>query len=311
MGRKAVLAAGAGRLVAASVMLACLGAVGTSQAQESPAFPASLEREPLLLWLQRETDIGPDRVVAVTPQALTSIVSTFPAGGGQGPRVVIRAEALSAETYARTGALSWHVSLTADCQGRRVRLGETTGYPQRNLLGERRLLRPAETDWRAPERGTALDNAWRAACEPGFKGPFAANALKVAQESAPAARPSPPSAAPAINADAPAAPAPAARPEAATPAPAPKAKPAVIKGPSGGVAAQVGASPSDADARRLLAGLGPAGAERQVWVEKAEVAGRIWHRAMVGGFGDAREAGAFCATLKAHGRDCFVRGATR
>src|SRR5688500_17631917 len=78
---------------------------GVAAAQETPAFPPSLEREPLLLWLQRETDIAPERVVAVTPQALTSIVSTFPATPGQGPRVVIRAEALNGDTYARTGAL--------------------------------------------------------------------------------------------------------------------------------------------------------------------------------------------------------------
>ena len=262
-------------------------AAGPAVAQGTPAFPPSLERESLLLWLQRETDIAPERVVAVTPQALTSIVSTFPASAGQGPRVVIRAEALSADTYARTGALSWHVSLSADCAGRRVRLGETTGYAQRNLLGERRPLRPAETEWRAPEPGTALDNAWRAACDADFKGPFGARSVKVAQESAPG------SAEPA-------------RAVAAAPTPQP-ARPRKAGGP----VAQVGAAPSDADARSLIAALGAKLGGREAWVEKADVGGKTWYRAVVGGFADSGEANGFCAGLKAAGRGCFVRMASR
>ncbi len=79
---------------ALTVSLLSLAGAGAATAQTSP-FPAALERETLLVWLQRETDILPDQVVAVTPQALTSVVSTFPAGAGPGPRLVIRAEALS------------------------------------------------------------------------------------------------------------------------------------------------------------------------------------------------------------------------
>lgn len=287
MWRRAILAGGAG----------WLAAVGLAVAQEGPVFPGSLDREPLLQWLRRETDILPDRVVAVTPQALTSVVSTFPAGGGQGPRVVIRAEALSADTYARTGALSWHVSLNADCQGRRVRLGETTGYPQRNLLGDRKLLRPAESEWRAPERGTALDNAWRAACEADFKGPFGGTTMRVTQENAP----------PAPQAEPPA----AVKTAAAAPAPKAGPQPAAAPRRAAGLVAQVGASPSDADARGLLAGLGPSVGGRETWVEKAAVGGKTWYRAVVGGFANAGEAGGFCAGLKAAGRDCFVRSSNR
>ena len=278
--RGAALAGAAGWLISG----------GAAAAQETPAFPASLEREPLLLWLQRETDIAPERVVAVTPQALTSIVSTFPASPGQGPRVVIRAEALNADTFARTGALSWHVSVSADCAGHRVRLGETTGYPMRNLLGDRRPLRPAESEWRAPERGTALDNAWRAACEADFKGPFGARSVKVAQETA-----SPP----------------ATRSEATPVARAPKPAPSGATGRVGGLVAQVGASPSDADARGLIAALGSRLGGREAWVEKARVEGRTWYRAVVGGFADAGEANGFCAALKAAGRGCFVRMTSR
>lgn len=276
---------------------------GLASAQDAPAFPATLEREPLLLWLQRETDIMPDRVVAVTPQAITSIVSTFPSSGGQGPRAVIRSEALSSETVLRTNALSWHVSLSADCSGRRVRLGETTGYPQRNLLGDRMPLRAAETEWRAPERGTALDAAWRAVCEPGFKGPFGANTLKVAQETPPATAAAPVAPAPAA---APQRPAPMAR---QTPPPAPQAAASTPR--RGGLAAQVGASPSEPDARSLLAALGSSVDGRETWVEKAVVGGRTWYRSVVGGFADAGEANGFCAGLKASGRGCFVRPVAR
>lgn len=271
---------------------------GAAVAQDAPSFPPSLDREPLLLWLQRETDILADRVVAVTPQALTSVVSAFPAAGDQGPRLVIRAEALSPDTYARTGALSWHVSVNADCKARRVKLGETTGYPQRNLLGERKLLRPAETDWRTPERGTALDSAWRAACEANFKGPFGAGTLKVAQETA-AAAPSRTEPAPAKAAPPPVKP---------TPTPAPASAPSPQ---SGDVVAQVGAAATEAEARSLLAALGPSLGGRETRVETAVVAGRTWRRAVVAGFADATEAAGFCAGLKSAGRDCFVRKAAR
>ncbi|MDZ4372628.1 MAG: hypothetical protein U1C74_14555, partial [Phenylobacterium sp.] len=217
------------KLAGLAAIVAVAGA-GAAAGQDAPVFPVSLERESLLLWLQRETDIMPDRVLAVTPQAITSVVSTFPSGGGNGPRVVIRAEALSAETQMRTGALSWHVSMQADCQGRRIRLGETTGYPRRNLLGERMLLRAAEADWRAADRGTALDSAWRAACEPGFKGPFQAGPVQVAKP----------------DAGPPVAPAPA---PPSSPAPAPIPSAPATPAPAGAYLVQVGATTSETEAR--------------------------------------------------------------
>lgn len=299
-----------GRVVLATVATwaaaGWLATGGSATAQEASSFPPSLEREPLLRWLQRETDITPERVVAVTPQALTALVSTFPAGGGQGPRVVIRAEALSTDTFARTGALSWHVSLNADCKGRRVRLGETTGYPQRNLLGERKALRPAETDWRVPERGTALDNAWRAACETDFKGPFQTKDVKVTQPDG--GSPAAPARTPPATPPAPAPKTPAPKAVAPAPAGAPK-PPAAAARRAGGLVAQVGASPSEADARGLLVALGPRLGGREAWVETAVVGGKTWRRAMVGGFSDAAEASGFCGELKASGRACFVRTA--
>ena len=308
----------------AGVWLAVIGAVGLAGAQalaqdDAPSFPSALDHDTLLAWLQRQTDITPERVVAVTPQAITAVVSTFPAGGGQGPRVVIRAEALNGETYARTGALSWHVSLSADCAGHRVRLGETTGYPQRNLLGERRVLRPAETEWRAPEAGTALDNAWRAACDGKFKGPFQASDVKVVQ---PDAGPPPASAnTPAADAPAPAAPAPSPRLAKATPpakavapataaaapkaAPAPKADPpAKAAPPAGGISVQIGSFPDQTSANAALAKLGDGQPHS---TESAVVAGRTWYRAVVSGFASSDAANQYCAARKAKGGVCLVR----
>ena len=299
---------------------ALLAGAAPAMAQTS-SFPASLEREPLLVWLQRETDIQPAQVIAVTPQALTSILSTFPAGGGLGPRVVIRAEALSEEIRVRSGAMSWHVSLSADCEGRRVRLGETTGYPSRNLLGERKVLRPAETDWRTPEPGTALDHAWRVACEPGFAGPFQSAAVRVAQAESAGANPpravTPPKAMAAI-----------ARPE---PMPQPRPAPLVAAGSvpliarpappvpvpiqvaarprASGFAAQIGSGPSEVEAKRLFVELGPSVRGRPTWIETADVNGRTWRRAMVGGFADGPDAVRFCVSLRASGHACFVRPA--
>ncbi|MFZ5721197.1 MAG: SPOR domain-containing protein [Pseudomonadota bacterium] len=293
MGIRSVLA-----VVAASWAAAGGGAWG----QNAPAFPAAFDRDTLLLWLQRETDIVPDRVVAVTPQAVTSVVSTFPGGGGQPPRVVIRAEALSAETYAQAGALSWHVSVSADCAGRRIRLGETTGYPQRNLLGERRTLRPAESDWRPIQAGTALELAWRAACEPAFRGPFHGESLRMARADAAAdAAPAPPQAA----SPQPAEPSPSYAPEAAAPATSVPA-PAAAKAGSGPVV-QVGAAPTEAEARRLLETLPGGLAGHEGRVETATVSGRVWRRAVVGGFADRAAAVQFCDALKRARRDCFVR----
>jgi hypothetical protein len=302
----------------AGVWLAVVGAVGLAgaqaMAQDAPSFPPSLDHDALLAWLQRETDITPERVVAVTPQAITAVVSTFPAGAGQGPRVVIRAEALNGETYARTGALSWHVSLSADCTGHRVRLGDTTGYPERNLLGERRVLRPAETEWRAPEAGTALDNAWRAACDGKFKGPFQSSDVKVVQQEAAAPPPAASPPAPTPVAPAPAAPAPVPPPKPAPPKPAPKSPPAsptaapAMAAPAGAVSVQIGSFPDQASANAALKTLGDGQPHA---TESAVVAGRTWYRAVVNGFASGEAANQYCEARRAKGGVCLVRVRSR
>ena len=298
------------------VALVCVAGAGAAAGQTS-SFPAALGRETLLVWLQRETDILPDQVVAVTPQALTSIVSTFPAGAGPGPRLVIRAEALSPEIQSRTGALSWHVSLTADCQNRRIKLGETTGYSERNLLGTRSVLRAAEATWRQPEPGTAVEHAWRAACEPGFQGPFKSSAVKLARADQPtpvtapvSEPPQPASGPPVVGAEM--VPVPAPRPAKVSTSPAPRSvRPPIPASRASGLVAQLGALPSDAAAKSLLSSLSRRLDGRPTWVEKADVSGRTWYRAMTGGFVDATDAAQFCAGLRAANLSCFVRPGRR
>lgn len=271
---------------------------GGTAAAAAPVFPTSLQREPVLAWLKQQTNITPDRVLAVTPQGVMAIVSSTPPSKGHGPRVVLRTEVLNMETYTRTTALSWQVSVVSDCTTGRVQNGETTGYAQRNLAGPGRSLRPAEIDWRMPEKGSGMEAAWLAACDPNFKGPFG-NALNVAQAGGPApvaeAAP-PPTKAPTVPAKAP----PVAAPAKAAAVPSPARA-------TSGLVAQVGSSISEADAKGLLTKLGPAAAGHPTRLEKAEVDGKTWYRAVVGGFAGPGDAAKFCATLKSAGRACFVR----
>jgi cell division protein FtsN len=201
--------------------------------------------------------------------------------------------------------------MTADCAGHRVRLGETTGYPERNLLGERRVLRPPEADWRVPEAGTALDNAWRLVCDKSFVGPFQDGANHVTRDDVPPPEASAPAAA------APAAPPPpAAAPPTKAPPRASRATPVSIatqaQAPAaaprgaGGVAVQVGSYPDVASANAALAALRDG---RAHGVEQAKVGGRTWYRVVVSGFATMAEANDYCSQHQAAGGACFVRAA--
>jgi hypothetical protein len=310
---------GRGRRVAmVGAVCASFGMGGAAAAQAS--FPAAPEGEPLMSWLRRETDITPAQVVAISPSAITAVISTYPTGDPPGMRVVVRAEALSAMAQGRDGVLSWHVSVATDCSNRKVRMGETTGYAGRNLIGNGHMIRPLETEWRTALPGTPLDAIWRLACDRSFRRPLApetasvamagpAGAMKTAprEVQAPEGRP-PPAAKPPVEAKPPAV-------RAAPPpkAPSPPPREGVMRAAlvQGGVAVQITAAGSDAGARQALAGLsaklGGAMAGRSTRVEPAQVAGRTFYRALVTGFGSAADAGRFCETLKGRGQACFVR----
>ena len=127
-----------------------------------------------------------------------------------------------------------------------------------------------------------------------------ADPIGAALERSEAAIAAPPAAAPAPKAAvAPAAPA----PKAVTPAPAPAA--------GGAAAVQIGAFSSAAlaekgwnDAARLAPGMA---AGKGKSVQAIESGGKTVYRTAVTGFASRAEATAFCSTLKAGGKDCFVR----
>jgi len=93
---------------------------------------------------------------------------------------------------------------------------------------------------------------------------------------------------------------------AAAKTPAPPAKASSPRSRVGTVV-QVGATTSEAEARGLLSAMQARLGGREAWVEAASVDGKLWRRAVVGGFADSAEAARFCASLKAEGRGCFVR----
>jgi hypothetical protein len=283
------------------------GLAVSAAAAEAPGFPKALDGEPLLSWLKSETDILPSQVVAISPSAVSAVVSTYPESYGS--RVVVRAEALTPEAQAREGVLSWHVSVNADCARRKVKLGETTGYPERNLLGGGRAIRAAEADWRTPQPRTALDNVWRVACDKTFRRPFQEDApAKAAEAARPPASPAEPK--PAAPKAAPPKPQPKPEPKPAAPAavapkPAPPARPRA--GRSGAVV-QISASDSEAAAHADIARIFEKLGGRGTRVEKATVKGRVVYRAVITGFDSTSEAARFCETLKAGGQNCFARG---
>jgi hypothetical protein len=253
-----------------------------------------IQRSQLAAWLAKETDIRPETVVAVSPEALLAIMQSRVVGGAVA--VTVRGEALTPEVFARDKVLSWHATVQVDCAGRKVRQGPTTGYAARNLLFEGRQLRAADTDWIQPAAGEPLDQVRRAVCETGFQSPLTDT-------------PPPPLLPPAEPAPAPApktmAPAPPPTPPKAAPQLAPRAV------SRAGVSAQIAAAGSEAEAERALADLRARLPGRMDGLEtrivKAVVGGKTYHRAIIHGFPDKGAAIAFCAALQAAQQACFVR----
>jgi len=144
-----------------------------------------------------------------------------------------------------------------------------------------------------------------------------------ARPEAPAARPAPTTTTSAPVVAQPISPSPAAKASASMPTPKPAEAPrpvakvepkAVVTPaprPSSGPSVQIGAFSSDAQAEQSWNGVASRVpgriAGKTLRVEKAEVDGKIYHRALVGGFTSGADADSFCAALKAQGGDCSVR----
>ncbi len=305
-----------GRAALPATVLALIAGLAGAQTPQTPAFPVTTDRQDLVGWLRRETDITPAQVVAVSPSAVTAVLGAIDTASPRGMRMALRAEAIDAEVSAREGMLSWHMVVEADCEGHRLRLGETTGYVGRNLLGEGRRIRPGSETWTAPPAGAQLESVWRAACEPDFQRPLVTTrALSAPRAASPslqlrpmliqdlrtpvtrsASKPDP------VVAPSPASAPPIVRMTAVVTPPDP---------PRAGATVQLGAMATRGAAEAMLAGLRTnlVGAMHglSTRVSPAGVGGRTVYRALVTGFARSVDAQQFCAGLKTDGVACFVR----
>ena len=295
---------GAALAGAGLVLLAAGGAC--AQGQTVVTFPIAMDRQDLIAWLRRETDITPSQVVAVSPSAVTAVLGAIETTSPRGLRMALRAEAIDAQVSAREDALSWHMVVEADCQGHRLRQGETTGYAGRNLLGDGRKIRPASDSWSEPPKGSQLDNVWRAACEPDFQRPLSAPRQMAATGAAP---PAPLPLRPMLIQDVHAPATPTADPE-----PSPVRAMAAAsepEAPRSVATVQLGAMATRAAAEAMLAKMKTSfvGAMHglSTRVAPASVGGRTVHRALVTGFARTVDAQQFCTGLKTSGVACFVR----
>ena len=259
-------------------------------------FPASLDPATLSAWLA-QAGVAPAQVVAVSPSAATAVVERSAAPDGR-IALRLRALALTPDAARRSAVTAWEMPLEVDCRAGQVRLGATTGYPVRTSPADGVTLAPAEAAWRKPQPRTALESAWRSACDAGFRAPLAAAPTRVAQ--APTAPPAPPvQAAPPVRRQG-AASAPDAARDAVARAPAPSRR-------GGRNAVQVVSSPAEADTRQALARLQRRFGELETRIEPAQVRGRTVYRGVVAGFGSRADALAFCRTLQQSGHDCLAR----
>lgn len=258
------------RLAALPLLIGVLAA-GPAAAQAS--FPPVRDADALGAWLQAAAGLDPSQVVAVTPSAVTAIVARGAPAEGR-VDLTLRAEALTPEAADRAGVLAWQMRLSADCASGLVRTGETLGYANRAPDGAPVTMSPARPDWRRPAPGTALERAWRAACDAAFQPPLAPALVKASTGTA---------------------------------------RDVVAEAPSrrGPRLAQVVSSPVQADAERrietLRARFGEQFAGLETRVETAQVRGRTVYRGLVAGFAGHDEAAAFCASLKRRGQDCLAR----
>lgn len=159
-------------VLAAISSLAAAAPVAAQTPAGTNAYP-SLDPAAIADWLQRESDLAPDQVVAVSPSAVTAVVASSAGTASADYQVKLRALALAPDAVARSGAAAWEMSLEVDCVHGKVRVGPTFGYADRRASGQSAALAPGDAVWRSPRPGTQLDSVLRASCDAKFARPLA------------------------------------------------------------------------------------------------------------------------------------------
>lgn len=286
------------RLTARSAAAAFVAVLGLAMTAAAPAagqtisYPPSRSLADIAVWLQHETPIAPAQVVDIAPTAITAIVSALPTGEPRGFLANLSSEALDPNILGQEGIVSWTIPVEVDCDKRAVRLGMMTGFHDRALKADPKVVRQPDTVWVSPTSTAPLGAVMRALCDRDFRRPLVGGSKLAAKAPEPVKAPRPSAAAtPAAD---------------ATPA---KSKPAAGHTVSAGV--QVGASPDLAETKTLLVRFQKKfAADLQGLsgdVVTVQVDGKTVHRAVISGFGSVPEATALCEKLKAAGQACFVR----
>lgn len=300
-----------GRSAGLALVLA-LGAAAAAQAQPlGVTYPRSRSLADVAAWLASDTPLQAAQVVDVGPSAVTAITSSAPTGEPRGFLANIAAEAVDPSIGKQEEIVSWTIPVEVDCEKRLVRLGDMTGYPARDLKSAPRVVRAADSVWVTPSANAPLGAVMRALCDRDFKRPFASGTKVASKPPEPAKPPKParapkPGPPPVVLTEAP-----PTVPTPLTTAAAKTAKAPPLAHGASPFAVQVGASPSQDDAKGILAKLQKkfpdALAGFKTDVQTAQVDGKTVYRAVVSGFGGAADANALCEQLKAGGQACFVR----
>jgi cell division septation protein DedD len=290
-----------------AIALAAAGATPSfGQSAAAATYPASRSLADISSWLRTDTPLLASQVVDIGPSAVTAITASAPLGQPRGFTAQVSAETLDPTIGAQDMVLSWSIPVEVDCDRRVVRLGAMTGYPVRDLHTSPRVVRDPDPDWVGPSPIAPLGAVMRALCDRDFKRPLLGGPFRQTAAAKPpkaVAKAPEPTSAPTPEPVVASTPKPQPTPK---PAAAPKAGPAVA-----GLAVQVGASPSQPDAKGLMgkvqkkfaADLGGLSTD----VVSAQVDGKTVYRAVITGFHVSSEARALCEKLKAGGQACFVR----
>jgi hypothetical protein len=325
MSRPVVLLAAAALVAAAPAAAQSVGAT----------YPKSRALGDVASWISTDTPLQLSQIVDVGPSAVTAITSVTPTGEPRGFIVSISSEATDPAIGKQEDILSWKIPVEVDCEHRTVRLGDMTGFPSRDLRSAPRVVRQADTQWVQPSSTAPLGAVLKAMCDRDFKRPFASASKVATAKPPPEPKAGPPPVVVALNP--PTKPQPLSSAAAGSPPPAPAASDKAdaktkLRGPvvaeakaeppapkparavghgSSPYAVQVGASPSQDDAKALIAHVEKKFSGEvsgfKTDVVAATVDGKMVYRALISGFAGPGDANALCSQLKAGGQACFVR----